>query len=46
MVEYTSQRKFNQRKLKYNGNEINNATTYKYLGNQLDRNLNLDENVE
>ena len=32
--------------IKYNGNVINNATTYKYLGNQLDRNLNLDENVE
>ena len=25
---------------------MNNATTYKYLGNQLDRNLNLDENFE
>ena len=32
--------------IKYNGNIINNATTYKYLGNQLDRNLNLDENFE
>ena len=32
--------------IKYNGNVINNATTYKYLGNQLDRNLNLDENFE
>ena len=32
--------------IKYNGNVINNATTYKYLDNQLDRNLNLDENVE
>ena len=25
---------------------MSNATTYKYLGNQLDRNLNLDENFE
>ena len=32
--------------IKYNGNVINNATTYKYLCNQLDRNLNLDENFE
>ena len=32
--------------IKYNGNVINNATTYKYLGNHLDRNLNLDENFE
>ena len=32
--------------IKYNGNVINNATTYKYLGNQLDKNLNLDENFE
>ena len=31
---------------KYNGNVINNATTYKYLGNQLDRNLNRDQNFE
>ena len=29
--------------IRYNGNIMNNATTYKYLGNQLDRNLNLDE---
>ena len=29
--------------IKYNGNIMNNATTYKYLGNRLDRNLNLDE---
>ena len=29
--------------IKYNGNIMNNAITYKYLGNQLDRNLNLDE---
>ena len=32
--------------IEYNGNVINNATTYKYLGNHLDRNLNLDENFE
>ena len=32
--------------IKYYGNVINNAATYKYLGNQLDRNLNIDENFE
>ena len=32
--------------IKYNGKIMNNATAYKYLGNQLDRNLNLDENFE
>ena len=32
--------------IKYNGNIIKNTTTYKYLRNQLDRNLNLDENFE
>ena len=30
----------------YNCSIMNNATPYKYLGNQLDRNLNLDENFE
>ena len=28
--------------IKYNSNVINNSTAYKCLGNQLDRNLNLD----
>ena len=32
--------------IEYNGNLTNNAATYKYLGNQLNRNLNLDENFE
>ena len=32
--------------IKDNENIMSNATTYKYLGNQLDRNLNLDENFE
>ena len=32
--------------IKYNGIVINNATKYKYLSNELDRNLNLDENFE
>ena len=32
--------------IKYNGNIINNATTYKYLGSQLDGNLNLDESFK
>ena len=32
--------------IKYNGNIINNAATYKYLGNQLDRTSNLDENFK
>ena len=32
--------------IKYNGNIMNNATTYKYLGNQLDKYLSLDENFE
>ena len=31
---------------KYNGIVINNATKYKHLSNELDRNLNLDENFE
>ena len=32
--------------IRYNGNIMNNATIYKYLGNQLDKNLSLDENFE
>ena len=32
--------------IKYTCNIISNGTTYKYLGSQLDRNLNFDENFE
>ena len=32
--------------IRYNGNIMNNATTYKYLGSQLDKYLSLDENFE
>ena len=32
--------------IRYNGNIMNNATTYKYLGNQLDKNLSINENFE
>ena len=32
--------------IKYNGNIINKDATYKYLGNQQGRNLNVDENFE